>query len=83
MTDYSYIRTPRMNMKSSIFAEFVKKIKELEEENAQLKEEVSKESYKVSEAYCLVEELKELLKELRISVMFDKDLVAKIDEVLK
>lgn len=26
--------------------------------------------------------LKELLKELRISVMFDKDLVAKIDEVL-
>lgn len=27
--------------------------------------------------------LKELLQELRISVMFDKDLVKKIDEVLK
>lgn len=27
--------------------------------------------------------LKELLKELRMSVMFDKDLVEKIDEVLK
>lgn len=34
-------------------------------ENKQLKEEVSRESYKVSEAYCYVEELKELLKECR------------------
>lgn len=38
MTDYNYIEIPRMNMKSSIFAELVKRIKELEEENEQLKE---------------------------------------------
>lgn len=36
-----------------------------EKENQKLKEEVSRESYKVSEAYCLVEELKELLKKCR------------------
>lgn len=60
--DDNYIEIPRMNMKSSIFAELINRIKELEVENKQLKE---------------------LLKELRISVMFDKDLVEKIDEVLK
>ena len=38
MTNYNYIEIPRMNMKSSIFAEFVKRIKELEMENEQLKE---------------------------------------------
>ena len=61
--------------------DFIKRIDELEEENEQLKKfceefnalNVSKENQR----------LKELLKELRMSVMFDKDLVEKIDEVLK
>lgn len=66
-------------------------------ENEKLKEELSRESYKVSEAYCLVEELKELLKEIRSKVKtvydfdtreftncaeYDNDLLKKIDEVL-
>jgi hypothetical protein len=38
---------------------------ELRKENAQMQEELSRESYKVSEAYCYVEELKELLKECK------------------
>ena len=39
--------------------------KAIVEENAQLKEELSREGYKTAEAYCFVEELKELLKECK------------------
>lgn len=67
---------------------------ELEAENQKLKEEVSRESYKVSEAYCFVEELKELLKECRKSISWYQEiygamdldtytLLAKLNEVLK
>ena len=58
-------------------------------ENTKLKEEVSRESYKVSEAYCLVEELKGLLEECRdvmnqrILSAEEYKLLTKIDEVLK
>ena len=57
-----------------------------EKENQKLKEEVSRESYKVSEAYCLVEELKELLKEVNDYLPefeIPMSILAKIDEVLK
>ena len=64
-------------------------------ENEKLKDEVSRESYKVSEAYCFVEELKDLLKECR--GLFNRatvdgaepnnaeliGILTKIDEVLK
>lgn len=69
---------------------------DLEAENAKLKEELSRESYKVSEAYCFVDELKELLKECKELFVLEKgfmvkcireeklsDIIAKIDEVLK
>lgn len=75
-----------MNMKSSTFAEFVKRINELEEENEQLKKwceefnalNVSKENQK----------LKELLKECRDELEGEfgigaAKLVEEIDEVLK
>lgn len=79
----------------SEIAERIKKTQELEAEIKQLKEEVSRESYKVSEAYCFVEELKELLKECR--GLFNRatvdgaepnnaeliEMLTKIDEVLK
>lgn len=49
----------------------------LQAENEQLKEEVSRESYKVSEAYCYVEELKELLKECK---EYMQDIQGQIEE---
>jgi len=69
-------------------------IAELEAENAKLKEEVSRESYKVSEAYCLVEEIKDLLKECESSIQYYQEtygamdldtytLLAKLKEALK
>lgn len=56
----------------------------LVEENEKLKEELSRESYKVSEAYCFVEELKELLKKARDILEDEGDymIVQKIDEEL-
>lgn len=52
---------------------------ELIKENAKLKEEVSRESYKVSEAYCLVEELKELLKECESSIQYYQETYGAMD----
>ena len=56
----------------------------LVKENEKLKEELSRESYKVSEAYCFVEELKELLKKARDILEDEGDymIVQKIDEEL-
>lgn len=70
MTDYNYIEIPRMNMKSSIFAELVKRIKELEEENEQLKEllERARGLMNCTKDFACTEATEELL--------------AKIDEVL-
>lgn len=64
------------------------------EENEQLKEELSRESYKVSEAYCFVDELKGLLKECESSIQYYQEtygamdldtytLLAKLKEALK
>ena len=57
------------------------------EENEKPKEELSREIYKTAEAYCYVEELKELLKECREKLKYctreTYELITKIDEVLK
>lgn len=73
MTDY-----PRMNMKSSIFVELVNRIKELEEENEQLK--------KWCEEFNALEVMKEnkRLKENIHSMLFTDDVVQeRYDKVLK
>lgn len=87
MTDYNYIEIPRMNMKSSIFAEFVERIKELEKENEQLKKfceefnalNVSKENQRLKE---LLKECKEYIDGIDWNVD-NSEFFAKIDEVLK
>lgn len=55
--------------------------KQLKIENKQLKKFC--EEFNALNVAKENQRLKELLKELRMSVMFDKDLVEKIDEVLK
>lgn len=56
--------------------------KEKLEENEKLKELLKENAITINIKTQIITAFKELLKELRMSVMFDKDLVDKIDEVL-
>ena len=71
-----------------------KAVFEAAQRETKLKEELSREVYKTSEAYCLVEELKELLKECESSIQYYQEtygamdldtytLLAKLKEALK
>lgn len=57
--------------------------RDLKDDLATCDEDLNNVCEQKEELYEENQRLKELLKELRMSVMFDKDLVEKIDEVLK